>query len=190
MSGRFWSFLKQWVHSVTSKLANATSPLRWKRWQIGIGPIEGKTGDVKEIEIRPSYFFRTEKMYLLDESNVDPRRDGRRSRLVSVTVGQMNQIPLDGTIPTWAFGPGFYGNGVEWDTASPNIPIVLKFKFLEDCSISGVLFGQVLPISVPFNGTCTSAEPVVGGDPLPPDIVKAMSDANQSVNESQSTGAK
>lgn len=142
------SFAKHVIHAIADEIAKATSQYSgWRKWQTGIGPIVGKAGEIKSFEIQPQCLFRVEKMYLSDGASSVYASDANRmpeskSFIIGIVIGQQNQMPNNTSIPVWAFGPALLGNGVEWDTCQGAYKIVITFKFEQDCTVVGALFGS------------------------------------------------
>lgn len=120
-----------------------SSPTQWRKWSTGIGPVHIAAGGTGTFTISPQCLFRVEKMYLTDINDAGVGA-GYASSVTGITVGQQNQLPNNTSMPSWTFGPGLLGNGVEWDTCQGAYTMTITFSATYRCTITGALFGQAV----------------------------------------------
>lgn len=110
-------------------------------YQLSLGSVEGKAGEVKTVCITPQMLFRGEKLVTADDCKDGV---GFGTEIVHFFVGAMSQFPPDRAMPTWSFAPGNLGSGIKLDTCQVGVSISVAVKFLKDCTWSGVIFGKAL----------------------------------------------
>lgn len=113
----------------------------WRTWSTGIGTLRLAAGQTASLNIQPQVLFRVEKVFITDQSD-GGLAPGYASFVTGIQVGQGNQLPNNTQMPTWAFGPGLFGNGVQWDACPGAYTMTLTFTAIVACTITGALFGQ------------------------------------------------
>mgnify|MGYP001558966754 CR=1 FL=1 len=105
----------------------------WRDWQVDCGPIEGKKGERKRVEVDPGCFFKCEMLLGHEES----------ARICAVFIGNEPQS-LKGC------GPCRSGKA-QWSTPRwliydprDKIPIVIDFEFFENGTAYASMFGKAV----------------------------------------------
>jgi hypothetical protein len=104
--------------------------------------LSGKAGETLNVQIAPESMFKGDKLVATDTS----RLPGYGTELVEAHVGNLPQFYMindDCGIPTIALHEDAEDNLIGWDLCGPKMYITLKIKFLEDCTWTGELHGEL-----------------------------------------------
>jgi hypothetical protein len=105
-------------------------------WIVPLTRIEGKKGERIPVEVKPHCLFRTRRFVAGDSLG------GHGTGISGVFVGQKNQSPGVGAVPTFALSSESTLGDWTWDTCDPALTITVMVEFYEDCVWSGALFGK------------------------------------------------
>ncbi len=121
--------------SVKSPIANfRTEPFHFK--------LDGKKGESIVHKIVPPWLCRIEKITLEDTAG------NKGARMVGFVIGDRTAghpsrwAESDGYL-TEAFAANSLGCGVSWGNVTANTPFAFTFKFVEDCTLSGLVYVRV-----------------------------------------------